>query len=173
MKKALTLFMILSLLTMLTACGVSIPKSRKTESQPTESLPASDVADFEYELTDDGAAVEITKYVGASGVVVVPPTIADKPVTSIGGGAFSGCNSLTSITIPDNVITIGEYAFAWCSSLTKITISNSVTTIGKYAFADCKSLTTVHYGGSEADRAKMDIDATNHVLHDATWVYAS
>ena len=173
MKKALTLFMILSLLTMLTACGVSIPKSRKTESQPTESLPASDVADFEYELTDGGDAVEITEYVGNSEQCVIPSAIQGQPVTTIGNFAFAHCTALTNITIPNSVTRIGDYAFENCTSLTSITIPNSVISIGERAFTHCESLTTVYYGGSEADRAKMDIDATNHVLHDATWVYAS
>ncbi len=63
-------------------------------------------------------------------------TIPDN-VTKIGGSAFSGCSSLTSITIPDSVTTIGDYAFYGCSSLTSITIPDSVTTIGDYAFYGC------------------------------------
>ncbi|MBQ2240440.1 MAG: leucine-rich repeat domain-containing protein, partial [Alistipes sp.] len=55
-------------------------------------------------------------------------------VTIIGDGAFGGCSSLKSITIPDGVTEIGEYAFADCSSLTSITIPDSVTYIGGYAF---------------------------------------
>ena len=37
-------------------------------------------------------------------------------VTSIGGDAFSGCESLTSLVIPDCVVTIGHGAFRGCSS---------------------------------------------------------
>ena len=64
-------------------------------------------------------------------------------VTSIGSSAFSDCSSLTSITIPNSVTTVGDYAFYKCSSLTSITIPNSVTTVGDYAFYKCSSLTSI------------------------------
>ena len=67
----------------------------------------------------------------------------DGAVTTIGGYAFSGCSSLTSITIPDSVTKIGNAAFYFCSSLTNVTIGNSVTSIGEEAFYNCSSLTSV------------------------------
>ena len=54
---------------------------------------------------------------------------------------FSGCSSLTRITIPDSVTSIGNYAFYSCRSLTSITIPDGVTSIGDYAFSSCDSLT--------------------------------
>ena len=68
-------------------------------------------------------------------------TIPDS-VTSIDDGAFS-CTSLTSITIPNSVTSIGSYVFQACTSLTSITIPDSVTSIGSYAFGNCSSLTSI------------------------------
>lgn len=53
---------------------------------------------------------------------------------------FSNCTSLTSIMIPDDVITIGSYAFWKCSGLLSITIPKSVTEIGDKAFLECEFL---------------------------------
>ena len=64
-------------------------------------------------------------------------------VTSIGDGAFCGCNGLTSVTIPDSVTSIGEDAFCGCIRLTSVTIPSSVTSIGDNAFTSCWGLTSV------------------------------
>ncbi|MBP5562181.1 MAG: leucine-rich repeat protein, partial [Muribaculaceae bacterium] len=58
-------------------------------------------------------------------------------------GAFSGCSSLTGVTIPNSVTSIGEYVFRDCIGLTSVTIPNSVTTIGDGAFYNCSGLTSM------------------------------
>ena len=57
--------------------------------------------------------------------------------------AFSTCTSLTSIVIPNSVVSIGDSAFSRCSSLSNIVIPNSVTDIGNSAFSDCSSLSNI------------------------------
>ena len=104
----------------------------------------------------------------ASVALLIPTDVDGKPVRLIGGAAFFNCTSLTSITIPNSVISIGAGAFYACTSLTSVTfpnnieftsiragafygctgltsvtIPNSVTSIGDEAFSNCSSLTSV------------------------------
>ena len=69
--------------------------------------------------------------------------IFDRPLTTIGNGAFDGCSSLSSITLPTGVTSIGENAFRSCSSLSSITLPTGVTSIGNRAFYGCSSLSII------------------------------
>ena len=106
------------------------------------SAKAETYGDFEYDFLDDGT-IEITKYTGNGGNVVIPSTINGKKVTSIGYGAFEDCSELESIILGDGLISIDDYAFNNCNSLTSITIPNSVTSIGCGAFKRCGSLKNI------------------------------
>ena len=53
------------------------------------------------------------------------------------------CSDLTTITIPDSVISIGSHAFSLRDSLRTVTIGSNVNYIGPNAFWKCKSLTNV------------------------------
>ena len=61
----------------------------------------------------------------------------------IGVYAFSGCSSLTSLTLPSSVTSIGDHAFESCSGLTSLTLPSSVTSIGGHAFEGCSGLTSL------------------------------
>ncbi|MBR6441409.1 MAG: leucine-rich repeat domain-containing protein, partial [Bacteroidales bacterium] len=74
-------------------------------------------------------------------------------VTSIGGGAFTSCIRLTSVTIPNSVTSIGNSAFLGCSGLTSVTIPNSVTSIGLSAFSGCTGLTSVVFNADSCTSA--------------------
>ena len=81
--------------------------------------------DFMYSILDN-ENIKIEKYIGNDKTVVIPDTIEDKSVKSIGEDAFSNCSNIEKITIPDSVNKIDDYAFCGCSSLNDISIPNSV-----------------------------------------------
>ncbi len=91
----------------------------------------------------DNGTLAIKGYAGFDKIFTVPSEINGKKVTEIGDRAFWGCANLTSITIPDSVMSIGFIAFSDCSSLKSVTIPDSVTSIGDSAFGDCTSLTAI------------------------------
>ena len=79
-----------------------------------------------------------------SGEIIIPESFEHEgtaySVTSIGDYAFTYCESMTSVRIPNSVKSIGDYAFGYCDGLTSVTIPNSVVSIGGYAFNDCPEL---------------------------------
>ena len=55
--------------------------------------------------------------------LLIPPTSPDGDrVTNIGMRAFYGCETITSVTIPDSVTSIYDSAFAYCKCLTSIKV---------------------------------------------------
>ena len=117
-------------------------------------------SDFEVISIDGGVSIQIVEYVGSNKEIRIPPRINNRPVTSIGEGAFRDKN-LTDVIIPGNVRTIGNNAFAnnrltsiiFCerisisivsigegafknNQITNVIIPNSVIHIGRFAFTD-------------------------------------
>lgn len=130
------------------------------------------VDDLNYQVNPDGVSVTLTGHVdgyNAVGELNVPESVSyegvDYAVTNIGNSAFLYYFYLTSLSLPNSLITIEDGAFAYCSGFTgdliipnsvvtigasafftcyafdgDLVIGNSVTTIGEYAFDDCNGM---------------------------------
>lgn len=113
------------------ACGVPKPES---------------MSDFDYFIVN--GACTILGYNGSATEVVIPGTIEGRPVTRIEDGAFSGCEDLTSITLPDSVTYIGAWAFRYCINLTEVRLPKGLKSIEDSTFLSCDSLTSITLPGS-------------------------
>lgn len=95
-----------------------------------------------YNLNTNAQTAEVTygsqAYVGD---IVIPASITVDNVvynvTSIGEEAFSYCQNLTSVDIPEGVTTIGSNAFYLCQNLVSVTIPSTLENINNGMFRYC------------------------------------
>ena len=90
------------------------------------------------------------------GDLVIPTTIRGYPVTKIGYEAFCCRYSLTSITIPDSVVSLSAYAFENCDALETIYIGSGLSSIGKYALDNCDVLRAIYVAEDNPYFTSMD-----------------
>lgn len=64
-------------------------------------------------------------------------------IKSIGIGAFYDCDTLKSATLPTGITKISKLAFYHCGFLQNVTIPQSITQIEEAAFAYCSKLATI------------------------------
>ncbi len=78
------------------------------------------------------------------GDVVIPATLGGRPVKTISDQLFLYCANLTSIVMPDSVVSLGEDdwygVFEGCSSLTNVVLSGALSHLPSNTFLDCGSL---------------------------------
>lgn len=106
-------------------------------------------------ISDSERYVEVTYYGDYwtyiesiyEGNIVIPSTVqyngCEYSVKSIGQYAFYGCQSLTSITIPEGVTSLEHMCFAQCKGLLSISLPQSISCINYAVFWGCSSLTAI------------------------------
>ena len=84
--------------------------------------------------------------VSISGNVKIPSSLGGYIVKRINPNAFADCTNITSIVIPEEVITIGRSAFRNCKKLEKVIIPDSISHIDLDAFYGCTGLLEFEVG---------------------------
>ncbi len=112
------------------------------------ALCASQYGDFSYTVLD-GARVRIDCFNNRNAAsAVIPESIDGYPVTEIGAQAFKQKSSLTSVVIPDSVISIGNDAFSYCLKLSSVRWG-SVKSLGDAAFSECRALGNIDLNSAD------------------------
>ena len=154
MKKTLLLMLtvILALLLLLVGCGGESTDGGNNDGKTENGDGKEDgsVADdgLIFELNNDGTSYIL---VGCEKSkikenVIIPDTYKGLPVTEIAGSSWYSIlpSTITSVSLPKNLVKIGKNAFNECSKLQYISnMPNSVTCIESGAFQSCNSLKTI------------------------------
>ena len=90
---------------------------------------------------DENDGVTLIQYDGAEWPksLSIPSTIEGHPVTTLGYSCLIG-GGFKAVSIPASVTRIEPFAFSGCESLESLTIGAQVTSIGDSAFVQCPSL---------------------------------
>lgn len=105
------------------------------ESSGGDDPSSGEMVSGDYKFTVSGRTATITGYTGSASNISLPQTLNGYMVTTIGDGAFQGNKTITSVYIPDSIVTIGANAFEG-SDLLQVSGMQKVTSMGAYAFAN-------------------------------------
>ena len=109
--------------------------------------------DHTYEVIGSPAVANITGYTGPGGNLIIPSTIGGYVVAGIDEYAFNYKTALTSVVIPDSVVTIGYAAFYHCTALRSVTMGSSVENLSHGIFYACSSLVSIKFLASPRRRS--------------------
>ena len=103
------------------------------------------------EKTSETEAQVLAALPGHPADVVIPNTVTldakTYKLTAIAPNAFAGNETMTSVTLGENIRTIGEQAFSGCTALEKqVVIPNSVTEMGRSVFLRSPKIPSVVIG---------------------------
>jgi len=92
----------------------------------TASAETYGIYTYQLLIEGDTITVQITDCdESASGDVIIPAKLIGLPVVSIAENAFYNCRSITSIEIPEGIISIAGRPFTYCVSLTDINVDSN------------------------------------------------
>lgn len=119
-----------------------------------KTLELNEESPWVYRVLDNNNIAIIGTRDSVRGPLIIPSTIEANGITynvteirssspNSGGpiiGAFQGCNTITSVTIPSSVKKIDYRSFYGCKNLTRLGLSVGLEEIGAEAFYGCSNL---------------------------------
>ena len=115
-------------------------KKNKQKSRGKKQKRRATISDIEKQIYDDtfyGFSISFREK------FYIPSISIPQGVRYMRVSALQDCHELTSLTLPDTLVTIGPDAFSECSGLTSLALPEGLTRIGDNAFKFCTGLVSI------------------------------
>lgn len=93
---------------------------------------------------------------------LIKKAVVEEGITSTGMDAFSNCENLTEIILPESITEIGD-SFDYCTSLEHITLPKNVKSVAHSAFYHCANLKTIVLHGNITSMGHYAFDIGNDI----------
>lgn len=123
---------------------VNLVEGKSVQADRDPSTGYYEVEGVLYDLSSGEAkAVGMSEGFNLTGLTL-PKDINGCPVTTVGESAFSGCESLETLAIPEGVRLLEYNAFASCPNLLSVSLPTTLEEIGRGAFVLCTGMREVN-----------------------------
>jgi hypothetical protein len=126
------------------------------EDNPSSSLNIRSSRNAARAVGDGLAITGLTNFGKTLEKIVIPPRIGSVTINAIGNEAFKDNEKMSSLVLPETIITIGAGAFSG-TNIPSIIIPDSVLTIGDGAFSNCIVLVVVVFVSPEPPALGNDV----------------
>ena len=117
------------------------PVSEEYDYVETEPIP--NPSGLSFRLREDSFYFVVGRGECRDSEIVIPAEYNGLPVTGILANSFAGQSDITSVVLPEGLITVGTGAFSG-TGVTELTIPSTVETLGKDLFGANDRLTTLY-----------------------------
>lgn len=93
-----------------------------------------------YYTLKDGKATIVPGTIAYAGDLVVPTTVDGYPVVALAENCFRLATGVTSVVVPEGVVSVGIAAFALNPNLVRVVLPESATNLLESGFYDCSRL---------------------------------
>lgn len=132
----------------------------------------NDTEDYslQYEYVAESDAYKVVSCEGDTYSVSIPSTYKDKPVISVGIGAFKNDVTLNSVSLSNSIITIEDEAFYNCTNLKCVTFGLNLEEIGEKAFYNCENLTSFALSSNATGSTTLETPVSLKTI--GAWAFA-
>lgn len=122
------------------------PNLKQIQSRVFNGCDSLERVDFNSEITSIGDEA----FYGCDSLKDVD--LSKTKIEKIDARSFAECAKLSSVNLPDTIVTIPKLCFAGCENLQSVNFGTALTEIGEHAFLSCRALKELDFSNTVVEK---------------------